>query len=322
MKILGGLLDRWPYLKAMGFIAENALWLIRHRIGWNRITYGTHKSLRLQESVNYVEQVFADYLRYGQLERFHGTVAEIGPGDNGGVALLIRNSGAQHVDLVERFENVIDEGQQQEIYEALSHRHPLERFRIGPQWKRMELSGVTWWIGASAEQFMAGCADGTYDFIVSRAVLEHLAKPISTLRQMVRALRPGGLLLHEVDLRDHEHFSRRLDELTWLKFPSWLWRVMTSQSGRPNRVLAHRYRRALEGLRGSDGIEYQLLVKTLVGAQSIDPAVPWEEIPLETRERALAFVTARRHTFARELQGIDAADLALTTVVIVARKPA
>jgi SAM-dependent methyltransferase len=318
---VGRVLDRWPTLKALAFVAENALWLGRLRLGWIQTRWGTHRAIALDESVAYIESVVADYLRYGKLQHFHGRVAELGPGDSAGPALMIRKDGAEQVDLVDRFQNYVDEEQQGRIYAALSERHNLEAFRLGSDWHRLRLDGISWVPGTSAETFMAACPAETYDFVISRAVLEHLAKPLSTLRHMSRSLRPGGMLLHEVDMRDHEHFSRSHDELTWLTFPSWLWRAMTSHSGRPNRILVHRYRRVLEKLRRTDGIEYELFVKSLVGGQEIEPGVPWDAIPAELRQRAVALVESQRRRFAREFQDVDAADLAVTTVFIVVRKP-
>jgi SAM-dependent methyltransferase len=318
---VGRTLERWPYLKALAFVAENAFWLIKLRVGRIRTRYGTHRSLPLQESVDYIEKVFADYVRYGEVRRLHGKVAELGPGDNAGVALLIREAGAEQVDLVERFQPFVDELQQRQIYAALAERHEIDAFRTGLEWNRLGIRGVNWHIGTSAEEFLASCPASSYDFIVSRAVLEHLARPLGALRHMSRAVRPGGMLLHEVDLRDHEHFSRSHDELTWLRFPRWLWRSMTSQSGRPNRILAHRYRNLLEELRRADGIDYRLLVRSLVGGVEIDPAIPFDEIPRDTRDRALSFVESRRSGFAREFHDVDAADLAITTTFIVVKKP-
>lgn len=317
----GRALERWPLLKAVAFVSENAMWFVKLRLGWIQTRYGTHRALPLDESVGYIEGVYADYLRYGELQQFHGRVAELGPGDNAGVALLIRKSGAEQVDLIERFGSLLDEHQQRQIYEALSGRHGLEEFRIGPEWHRQELRGITWSLGAPAESFMASCPSGTYDFIVSRAVLEHLARPLSVLREMSRALRPGGHLLHEVDLRDHLHFSRGHDELTWLGFPTWLWRAMTSHSGRPNRVLVHRYRRALEHLRRAEGIQFQLLVLGLVGGQEVNPPVPFGAIPMAMRASAIEFVESRRRGFASEFREVDASDLAVNSVFIVARRP-
>jgi hypothetical protein len=44
------------------------------------------------KSVGYIEEVFTDYKKYGNIEKFFGVAAEIGPGDNAGVALLMKSN--------------------------------------------------------------------------------------------------------------------------------------------------------------------------------------------------------------------------------------
>jgi hypothetical protein len=96
---------------------------------------------------------------------------------------------------------------------------------------------------------------------------------------------------------------------------------MTHYSGRPNRVLAHHYRRLLERVQRTDGIRYRLLVKSLVGGQEIDPHVSFDALPTELRQQAISFVESRRSAFAREFQEVAAGDLAITTLFIVVEKP-
>ena len=70
--------------------------------------------------------------------------------------------------------------------------------------------------------------------IISVAVLEHVYDPDASFDAMHRLLKPGGLLLHEVDLRDHLMFSSAgCHPLTFLTFSPSVWRLMTSDSGRP-----------------------------------------------------------------------------------------
>ncbi|MBT4863686.1 MAG: class I SAM-dependent methyltransferase [Planctomycetaceae bacterium] len=55
------------------------------------------------------------------------------------------------------------------------------------------------------------CADGTYDVVMSNSIVHHIPKPLKVLAQMVRLLRPGGLLfvrdlLRPPDAETVEHF--------------------------------------------------------------------------------------------------------------------
>ena len=67
---------------------------------------------------------------------------------------------------------------------------------------------------AVGETSFDGIADiGTFDFIHSISVLEHVADPEATARKMADLLRPGGHMYHSIDFRDHRNFGRPLDFL-------------------------------------------------------------------------------------------------------------
>jgi SAM-dependent methyltransferase len=55
--------------------------------------------------------------------------------------------------------------------------------------------------GASSEALPF--EDGTFDLVYSVAALEHVPDPAGTAAEMLRVLVPGGLAIHEIDLKDH-----------------------------------------------------------------------------------------------------------------------
>ncbi len=57
-------------------------------------------------------------------------------------------------------------------------------------------------------------ADGAFDLLLSHAAFEHFRDPATAAREAARVLAPGGLALHQVDLRDHRDFSRPHESLT------------------------------------------------------------------------------------------------------------
>jgi SAM-dependent methyltransferase len=57
--------------------------------------------------------------------------------------------------------------------------------------------------------------DNSVDLIFSFSVLEHVKKPQEVIRNMFRMLRPGGVIVHGIDLRDHSNFSKPIDFLTY-----------------------------------------------------------------------------------------------------------
>ena len=78
------------------------------------------------------------------------------------------------------------------------------------------------------------------DVVLSRAALEHVNDLSATFADMYRALTPGGICIHQVDLKSYGlHLNNRFDFLTW---PPFLWWCMYSYKGYPNRLRVDRYR--------------------------------------------------------------------------------
>lgn len=71
-------------------------------------------------------------------------------------------------------------------------------------------------------------ATAQFDLIWSSTAFEHLRYPDVTVDECFRVLRPGGLLIAQIDLGDHSFYPnpdpRRLFE--GLKYPTWLWNLM------------------------------------------------------------------------------------------------
>jgi len=277
-----------------------------------------HATYGEDESVRYIEEVFLDYRTYGGFDRFHGRVAEIGPGDNCGVGMLMIGDGAESVDLVDRYYSRRDSARQARVYERLLARHDSARRAFDGVDLRDEsgFPGLTRHYGASAaaEEFFRDHRG--YDFIVSRAVMEHLYDPISATRDMAAALAPGGIMVHKIDLGDHGMFTPRHQELKFLDVPDWLYPRMTRASGRPNRVLTQEYRDVLI----ETGLDHQLLVTRLAAVGDVTPHVPWERIPDADATRAVGFVRSVRRNVSQSLRGVSDEDLAVTGLMLVARK--
>jgi hypothetical protein len=55
--------------------------------------------------------------------------------------------------------------------------------------------------------------DGSFDYVVSNAVFEHIPRLRRACAQMMRISKPGALHIHQVDMRDHRTFDRPLEYL-------------------------------------------------------------------------------------------------------------
>ena len=271
-----------------------------------------HSSLSTDDSISYIRKVYNDYLAYGQVQKFQGRIAEIGPGDNFGVALLLLTHGAEEVDAIDRFYSKRDHDAQWKIYSELCSEEGVENQFLGDPGE-ITLQGLGYHPGVAAEEFFASRKEH-YDVILSRAVLEHLFDPIGALRDMAESLKPGGRLIHRVDLRDHGMFPNH-HPLTYLTISEFIYRRMTSESGRPNRVLIHRYREWLE----ESNLNGEIWITRLAGIRKEMKPALWDEIPVKTKNRALKTVQEIRPNLARSLREVSDEDLAVSGIVVSAK---
>ena len=216
--------------------------ILRH-IGHNYWTRMRHSLRRADDysgslpadiaaKARHAQGVFDRYRTLGGIGSLEGArVLEIGPGDSLAVGLLFAAAGAERVVCLDKFRYRHDNTP---FYEAL---------RISPS-----LGGrVEARCGADVQD--AGLEPRSFDWIVSNAVLEEIPDLPSALEAMERALRPGGTMLHQVDLSDYGMFSKHgFHPLEFLTVPEGAWRAMTDSSGGPNRLPLSFYRGKLESM--------------------------------------------------------------------------
>lgn len=171
-------------------------------------------------------------------------VLEYGPGDILGVALLMYAHGAEAVHCFDRFPLNSASAKNLRVYEhLLDSLGQRERARAdtafverGKPASGFDLSRVRYFVSRDG---LSG-ADHQYDLVISRAVLEHVDNLTGTMNDVAKALKPGGVSIHEVDLRSHGlDRYQTFDFLTW---PNPLYRLMFSQKGFPNRWRLNKYR--------------------------------------------------------------------------------
>jgi SAM-dependent methyltransferase len=204
----------------------------------------------------YFWRCFDDYLERLSLTRADARswlsgkrIVEYGPGDLPGVALLFVAHGAKYVKCVDRFPLLSLSEFNTEVLDILmAGLAPEERRSAASCFKSVGdiASGFN-------DQILEYCvtrdglsgAENSADLVISRAVLEHVNDLSGTFEDMRRALKPGGLALHQIDLKSHRlHESNPLDFLTW---PDDLWKLMFSHKGAPNRLRPDAFRAAIAG---------------------------------------------------------------------------
>ncbi len=283
------------------------------------IAGSTHLESSVDEAVRYILGAFNDYKSLAGVEHFSGNVAEIGPGDSCGVGLLFLADGCERVDLIDRFHSPRDEAHQRKINECLLQYRPefLSRY-LDSEFSEDSFKGLVRHYGrsASAESFFRETSE-KYSVVVSRAVFEHLYDPLAALSTSIQALRPGGIMVHGIDCRDHGLFSNHFGDLTFLQFSRFFYAPFKWNGG-PNRVRLSAYRKALN----NEPVEYETYPIQLAGVTG--------SIPLPTRlpdvdprmlEASKAYVDQVRPRLASPFRDMEDEDLMVQGFFLVARKP-
>jgi SAM-dependent methyltransferase len=208
-------------------------------------------------------------------------VLEYGPGDILGVALLFHAYGAARVQCVDRFPLTRLSPRNVRIYRELLARLPegpraraARAFAVpGEPESGFDSAAIAYTVTPDG---LAG-QPGAFDLVISRAVLEHVNDLPATVADIAASLAPGGLSVHEVDLRSHGLDRYRVfDFLTW---PDALYRVMYGRKGFPNRWRVDKYRE----LFARSGLAIRVLRPTgTVSPDELAPIVP--RLPARLRD--------------------------------------
>jgi SAM-dependent methyltransferase len=233
-------------------------------------------------------------------------VLELGPGEDESVALRFLAAGAAQVTCVDRFVFEPDPDHEREL-------HRLLRSELGPSLDGAE-DRLEVLRGVGIEEAASRLGHERFDLIISVAVLEHVYDVAASLRAMDALLAPGGMMVHQVDLRDHGMFTAGgHDPLEFLTIGDRTYRLMTSHTGAPNRVRIGAYRELLDEL----GHDAEVLVTNVWGAR--------EDLPeyverLEVDGGLRNSIEAIRGRLAPRFASLPAEDLAVTGILIRSRK--
>ena len=157
---------------------------------------------------------------------------EIGPGDNNGLALSLLYEGIESIDLIDRYQNNINEDDNIKIYKKISKNYgkSFNTTEYKSKIKRLKShSGLL-----SLSKIVNPVR---YDLIYSVSVLEHLWPFEKNLKAIVNLCNEGGMLISLVNFTDHGMFSPKFNRFYFRKIPKFIYDPIMSPGGRPNRIL-------------------------------------------------------------------------------------
>jgi hypothetical protein len=176
-------------------------------------------------------------------------IVEVGPGDvlTSGLSLLA--AGANSYTVIDRFIGNYQKPEAKRWYRAVHQAWP----RVFPQqqWPKYLQADAFPERYPERVEILSGAVEETaterkYDVLCSYQVGEHVTDIESFAELNARLLKPNGIGVHRIDFSAHAIWARYADPLTFLRFPEWLWSLMGSNRGLPNRRRHHEFCAAFE----------------------------------------------------------------------------
>ncbi len=169
------------------------------------------------------------------------SACEIGPGDCLAATALFIGKGASRVDLVELEPPVINEKQRQILTALKGSGFPVSLDVISSGSAPAMNPQLISYYKQHMENYATGVQHG---LVFSHCVLEHVEDLKTVFQGAFRALRPGGRMLHIVDLGGHGEFEDPLPPLDFQTYPDWLYDWMYPVHHRATRRFVEDYKRA------------------------------------------------------------------------------
>jgi SAM-dependent methyltransferase len=220
------------------------------------------RTAHARTSTRFAEEV-ADRYAFGCLDSILpvvGSVAglhvvEIGPGDHLASGLAILAAGAASYTAIDRFPGDYDGEVAQEWYRGVETLWPRRFAKL--RWP--EYLDASRFPGAyrdrvrvlptsieSVDHGNSRSRVGLCDIICSFHVGEHVSDIEAFARLTAEVLAPNGVAIHFVNFRPHQYGGLYPDTLAFLRLPDWLWYLMGSARGTPNRRRFHELVAAFE----------------------------------------------------------------------------
>jgi SAM-dependent methyltransferase len=184
-------------------------------------------------------QAYRDAIADAKLAVEGADILEIGPGPILANGVRFIAEGAKSYTALDRFDLLRRDPEVKQAYRELIALLPYEQQQRCPG-LIAEQNGALFdqrikSIVAKIEDALEKVGLGQLDFIVSFDVLEHVDDLATTMRTIRRLLRPGGVMIHRVDVTVHNAPSG-IHRLAHLTFSESTWQLISSNRAVCNRI--------------------------------------------------------------------------------------
>ena len=251
-------------------------------------------------------------------------VLELGPGFTMTIPLMFVADGASYAVGVDKFVPFLTGPYYQQYYAKMRESLPAEkreRFDRALTLQPLALNQalVRQVYKQELQDIVPALGPGSYDMVVSNAVMEEIYEPTPSLKAQADLLRPGGVMVHNIDLRDYGMFSNRgFHPLEFLTVPDWIYQKMVESSGQQSRRLAGYYRKAVESL----GLEPEVYITHVLNHNELLPHPVKELRPgIDYTDADLQELNKIRPRLQPQFRDLPDSELLAQSIIFIARKP-
>ena len=314
-------------------IATNVAQDSLRRWGLNSGQIGQDAALKWPESeipghIRKVRAIYDQYLHYagwtpGSVRGKR--VIELGPGYTIGVPLMFAADGADYVVGLDKFVPLATGSDFGLLYSRMrdtltdAQKAGFDRAIALQPAVVLKAEHATYIDHKELADCIQQLGPASYDMIVSNAVIEEIYDPMPSFKAQDAALRPGGVMVHRIDLRDYGMFSKYgFHPLEFLTVPDWIYRRMVEGSGQPDRRMVDYYR----DLGTKMGYQTEVWVTKVLGTDK-DLPEPRRELRagVDYQEQDRGLVAEIRPRLLERYRSLSDADLLSASIVFVGRKP-
>lgn len=293
----------------------------RARFALGRIDSDSGSNTTVQDieaAAAYIERTFDDYARYGGWspgELAGKSFLEAGPGDNLGTGLLFLAHGAARYATIDKFYSRHDPERARAIHARLERKFSAS----------FDPSRIESVYGHGAQEADKVFPAESFDGVLSRAVLHEIYEAEAALVALDRVLKPGGWMLHKIDLRDDGLFSGHgFHPLEFLTISGPVYWLMSYNTDKTCRRPLPVYRDIMRRL----GYDARFLITGIIETAGYrateNPAGQGKEAltaGVDYGREHSTLVEAIRPRLSGEFRHLSDSDLLTASVFLVARKP-
>jgi SAM-dependent methyltransferase len=312
-----------------GNVAQDSL----RRYGLSSRQIGQRSTIAMPESeipasLSKIRSIYEQYLRHSGWDAASVAgkrVFELGPGYTIGVPLMFAADGADFVAGLDKFVPLQDGADFQLLYSrmrdtfSVAQKAAFDRtISLRPK-IALNPQHAVYIDHKELTDCVKQLTPGTYDMIVSNAVMEEIYDPMPVLRAQDALLRPGGVMVHRIDLRDYGMFSKYgFHALEFLTVPDWIYRRMVESSGQPDRRMIDYYR----DIGTSMGYQTEIYITKVLGSNADLPEPQRVLRPgIDYTDRQLNMVREIRPRLIERYRKLPDVDLLAASILFVGRKP-